>query len=789
VIGQWEEVRDPVVLDRLPPEARGHVLQSDLPAQGVSELPTITAPRWAQSDPGVELFFQDKRMTLARWPNDGYAYIADLAVDDGWKIHGNPGSRVGKFIYEGDRPERWIGEKEIWLHGYWFWDWADQRMRVQSIDTDRKQITLEPEPAHHFGFRKGRWYYAFNLLSELDQPGEWYLDRDAGILYFWPPKHIGTGDTMISSTEGLVTLDSVSHVTLAGLTLEAGRGTAVTAAGGEECAVLGCTIRNMAGWGVRMTGGRGHRVAGCDLYDLGEGGIYLSGGERRSLTHAGHVAENNHIHHCSRWNLLYHPGIQLTGVGNRAAHNLLHHLPHVAIGFTGNEHCIEYNEIHNAVFQANDAGAVYTTGASETWTMRGHVIRYNYLHDINGFEGRGCQGVYLDDAFSSIHLYGNLFERVHRAAFIGGGRDNVVEKNLFVDCAIGVHIDARGLGWMARSEPYLIKELKSLPISEPPWSTRYPQLLTVLDNDPMAPVGNIVRSNVFVGGRWDGIQGAARKYTTVENNLIDDDPHFVNAARGDYRLKADSPAFALGFDPIPYDRIGPYRSVERASWPVRHETDRVPPPEAWKPPPPPKRLAPPKRAEVPRMDHPIAVDGTLSENEWPGPPLIIEGGIHGGTVTPSSRAWLAHDDKALYVAFENEVDPSGTLKTDPHWGANDAVEIALRNPGAGEQAPIRVLRGYVNGDFESSREAGASDAAASKAAQGVSYAARVVKLGLWSAEWRIPFASLGVDPAASGELQFNLSVRKTAGDTWVMWQSTDGSTWLVTNAGLITIGR
>ena len=69
----------------------------------------------------------------------------------------------------------------------------------------------------------------------------------------------------------------------------------------------------------------------------------------------------------------------------------------------------------------------------------------------------------------------------------------------------------------------------------------------------MAPVGNIIRSNISVGGRWDGIQNAAKKYVTVENNLIDEDPHFVNADKGDYRLRPDSPAFALGFEPIPYE--------------------------------------------------------------------------------------------------------------------------------------------------------------------------------------------------------------------------------------------
>lgn len=46
------------------------------------------------------------------------------------------------------------------------------------------------------------------------------------------------------------------------------------------------------------------------------------------------------------------------------------------------------------------------------------------------------------------------------------------------------------------------------------------------------------------------------------------DPLFVDPMRDDYRLKPDSPAFKLGFAPIPVEKIGPYESPLRASWPI-----------------------------------------------------------------------------------------------------------------------------------------------------------------------------------------------------------------------------
>ena len=202
----------------------------------------------------------------------------------------------------------------------------------------------------------------------------------------------------------------------------------------------------MGNWAVKVYGGTSHGVVGCDIYQTGQGGIHLEGGDRKTLTPAGHYADNNHIHHTARWDPVYQQGITVFGVGNRATHNLIHHVPHIAIGFTGNDQTIEYNEIHSAVFQSNDAGAIYTSPPDETWSMRGHKIRFNYLHNIHGFEGKGCLGVYLDDCFSSADISSNIFYDVATAILIGGGRDNLMTNNLFVNCDRAFSIDARGPG-------------------------------------------------------------------------------------------------------------------------------------------------------------------------------------------------------------------------------------------------------------------------------------------------------------------------------------------------------
>lgn len=547
-------VADRAILQRLAPEARDAVLQADLRALGVTDYGEAKGG-------GLELFFNDEPMTLARWPNEGFVHIVDLAGGDPVDVRGTKGDKIGKFMYDGDRPKRWTAEKDIWVHGYWFWDWSDQRHKVESIDTERRIISVVP-PYHGYGYRKGQWFYAFNILAELDQPGEWYLDRETGMLYFWPPAPIETGQAIVSALDTLVKMNDVSHVSFSGIAFEAARGTAIVVAGGAHNRIAGCTLRNIGGWAVSISGGTQNGVVGCDIYYTGDGGISLSGGDRKRLEPAGHYAVNNHIHHYSRWNRMYQPAISLNGVGNRVAHNLIHNAPHMAIGFGGNDHLIEFNEIHNVCYESNDAGAIYS---GRDWTMRGTIIRHNYLHHINGFQGLGCVGVYLDDMFCGTTVYGNLFYKVTRAAFIGGGRDCVVENNIFVDCNPALHIDARAMGWAGyHVNTTMTERLLAMPYKEPHWAERYPQLVHILEDEPAAPKGNIVARNISVGGKWDGVHAQARPYVTFQDNLIDTEVGFVEPPPRSFQLRDDSPAHRVGFKPIPVEKIGLYKDERGA---------------------------------------------------------------------------------------------------------------------------------------------------------------------------------------------------------------------------------
>ena len=557
-VSGFAPIEDPAILLWIDEPYRDKIVQTDLKAQGITHFGEMTSRGFGRSmrPAGLELFFQNKPMPLARWPNTGWAKIAGVAA----------GQHGGKFSYEGDRPKRWVYSDDIWVHGYWTWDWAESYEKVKSIDTERREITTF-EPHGVYGYTAGKRYYALNILEELDEPGEWYLDRKTGILYFWPPAPLEGNAAYVSILEEpMVSLADLSHVTLRGLTFEVTRGTGIEIAGGDHVVAAECTFRNIGNAAVTINGGEENGVAGCDIYQTGDGGIQLRGGDRRTLTQAGHFAVNNHIYDFGRWVRTYCPAIAVSGVGNRIAHNLIHDAPHSAILLGGNEHIIEFNHIHHVCMETSDAGAFYL---GRDFTERGNVVRHNFFHDL----GKGSvQAIYLDDCASGTMVYGNVCYRAGRGVLLGGGRDNTIENNIFVECEPAIHVDGRGLGWAKfwfdGRDSTLMDRLKAMNHTQPPYSTRYPKLANILDDEPAVPKGNLIARNIRVGGRWlDLLDRLTDKTIRMEDNFTEGDPHFVAPEKLDFRLMDDSPALKLGFKQIPLEKVGLYRDEFRSTLP------------------------------------------------------------------------------------------------------------------------------------------------------------------------------------------------------------------------------
>ncbi|MFW6161587.1 MAG: NPCBM/NEW2 domain-containing protein [Planctomycetota bacterium] len=587
----FEPVSDRAVLERLDEAAQGKVLQADLRAQGITAFGELTRGA-LRGGPMLELFFDGEAMPLSRWPNQGFAKYGKVLDRGSVPRFGEKPDRPGKMLLGGDRYKRWTQAPAVWLHGYFHHDWYDDVLKVAELDAETGEVVFTTP--HLYGLVSGRRYAAINLLEEIDRPGEWTLDRRSGILYFWPPEPVEQATVAVSMLdEPLVRMTKTTHVTVRDVTLELSRGKAVEILGGTDNLLAGCTIRNMGTSAVRIgpaevrrdghlrveTGdplidGRRNGVQSCDIHDVGTSGISLVGGDRRSLAPGRHFAVNNDIHHYSRRKRTNCPAISLAGVGHRMAHNRIHDAPHCGVFYSGNDHVLELNEAYRLSWETGDVGTFYS---GRNWTYRGNVVRHNFFHHIQAPGRHGSMTVYLDDSHSSTAIVGNVFYRTDRAAFIGGGRDNRVEGNLFIECNAAVHLDNRSQGWARKyqkpgGDHRMYAKLKEVRHDQPPWSDRYPKLARILKDDPHAPKGNVVRNNVAVRcRRWLDVYRGGKKLLTLEDNFVTkEDPGFVNPEAMDFRLKPDSIVFdkVPGFEPIPFERIGLRVDEYRPALPV-----------------------------------------------------------------------------------------------------------------------------------------------------------------------------------------------------------------------------
>jgi len=571
-------VTDPAVLKRLPAEAAGKVWQCDLKALGLTDYGELKVRGFLQppSPPTLELYVDRVPMTLARWPNSGFVGIRKL-VAPGSKDSGEP----SVIEYDSDRHERWLEATDAWLFGYFRYLWADATAKIGKIDPATRTLTTA-EPYQYGGGMdtgQGIQYYAFNLLEEIDMPGEWCLERTTGMLYLYPPSDPSdpakaTLEIGMLSTP-MVTMDGVSYVRLEGLAFDLARYDCIVATDSSNCLVAGCTVNRFAGNGILIHGGEQDSLIGCDIGFIGRRATEVLGGDRETLTPGGHLVENCQIHDFGRIDRTYTPAIQLEGVGNRVAHNLMYNGPSSAMRIEGNDHLIEYNEVHSMVQESDDQGAMELF---RNPTYRGVVFRYNYFHNTGktgtGAAVHGQAAIRFDDAISGMLVYGNVFCRSANGNFgaiqMNSGRDNVMDNNLFIDCKQGI-----SGGWNPGNSVWRMLQDGQKPddfYQNDLYLARYPQIGTMLED----PGVNHVWRNVFY--RCGATATRTSNLDLFENGVFaDTDPGFADATDNDFRLRQGAPLFeTVGFKPIPFEEIGPYGAPSRATWPVTTKPVDVP---------------------------------------------------------------------------------------------------------------------------------------------------------------------------------------------------------------------
>lgn len=481
-----------------------------------------------------------KRQPLARYPNfdaenpyaGGWAYADGTSIPMYQDIPDEP--RNTFVVKEGDFHE-WAKPGEMQVFVFARYNWWNNIVDVKEIDLENRRVTLTADAS--YPIRPGDRYYFQNALEELDAPGEWYLDVEAKRLYFWPPEGTREPVTVVVPTcRDILKVENAAHLRFHGLTFECCDGSAIVVTNSDRVTVSACTVRSVGdyrGTGISVSGGKNNRILGCDIFETGSNGIWLGGGDRKTLTPAGHEVLNCHIHHTG----VYYKqgvGVSVGGVGHRVANCLIHHGPRFAIGYGGNNHVFELNEMHHMNLETEDTGATYT-GGRDWINGRGCVIRHNFIHDMLGF-GRDASGtwktphyawgVYLDDNAGGCDVIGNIVVRCPRALIhLHNGRDNLVENNIFVDA------DQQQMefgGWTDTSRMWTDHFKTMVPgyesvAGEPAWASMrnmklHPKDAVLPDKTIMS--GNVFRRNIF-SWRNENAKYVRANNFNFEHNEID----------------------------------------------------------------------------------------------------------------------------------------------------------------------------------------------------------------------------------------------------------------------------
>ena len=533
----------------------------------------VLSPMWC------ELFVDGRRQTVARYPNEGFLHTTSpIREGDGlestitgkvtyrytleeWETVRNPRSDI--FGIDADTARRaaaWKSLRDVWMFGYPTWHWASASTPIVRIDGEACE--METKMVARYGIKPNRPFYFYNVLEELDAPGEWYLDRQTGVLYLYPDRPLAGADINLSLlSESVLTVDGADYVTFRGITFTGTRADALTLTG-NHLTIEGCAVKNVSG-NAMIVKGNHNRVSGCEICHTGRGGVFLCGGDRATLMPSYNIAENNHVHHFAEIVTTYQPAFSLEGVGNICRHNRIHDCPHMAIYFMGNEHLIEYNEISDVCKTADDSSAIYS---GRDYTTQGTVIRHNYFHDIHSEVGRGVGifAVYCDDHLGSCTIVGNVFVRCQSALLLHGGHDMTFRGNLILASAPASDNSvffSKYQYWDDLLPGGLhAKRLAEVPWQGEIWQNAYPRIAQYLSWDPETeqryPHGVDISGNVVIDHKpfrinfaWDDPRFGNR----MENNLFFDELFDGDLARLCEELL---PETVTGFTAIPFGKIG-----------------------------------------------------------------------------------------------------------------------------------------------------------------------------------------------------------------------------------------
>jgi len=501
------------------PATGGYDAGSDVTALTLN-LTDAGVPAWADlgsfinagagscSSSRAELWYGQRPMMVARWPN---ARPADsLSTFD----HLESVINTTALTVSTTRPLRWVNETAPWLTGYWVYDWADtyvvpvgfQERRAANGTAVGSTILLSAATVPSYGYAAGAKWLGVNLLSELDAPGEYYINAAARTVTFLPPSSAWLANSSVDSVSPPLTPDAptvpppvsqggyVAPVVLPAPTaidpaLEAvislSDGLIVTAGTSavaplHDVSIVGLDVHFSRKTAISLDNAVNVTIADADVSMHGQGcasltgsalpanitlsnirclyvgckGVYMGEGNAATLQPAAITVADSQLGFHARYARTYNPAIAFGGAGDSVLRNCIFNGPHNGIQGGGRNMLFEGNYLRDLVMEVGDSGAWY---AGRSWvSSRGTVIANNTwvrLRNRVGFSlgYANVMATYLDDQLSGLALTDNTYIDCASGLMLGGGRDCLIARNTFFGVDQPILFDNRGMNWQQSS--------------------------------------------------------------------------------------------------------------------------------------------------------------------------------------------------------------------------------------------------------------------------------------------------------------------------------------------------
>lgn len=466
--------------------------------------------------------------------------------------------------------------------------WSSSRLFVQKVDTKKNIVTFTGMPT--FAVNQGglQPYFIENVKEELDEPGEWYLDRSTGLLTYLPLEGESLSNTRVviprlaqlirfagdyqsdcfvsniafNDIEFSLTETQLPRKGYGGSQGNPDLPASIEMSGAKNCRFMRCTLSHLGNYGIGIgMGSHENSVVGCRFFDLGGGGVKIGDIRMKPTASFPVVPTGNRIENCaiSDCGVMYYSAnavwcgiVRDTIIRN----NRIWNLPYsgIAVGWSWNDkptacggNQIVNNHISHVLNLIADGASIYTLGRQPGTVIRGNVLRDNIK---SPFAKQYWQlGLYLDEGSAEILVENNFVYHVGTHGFnMNGGADNVIRNNI--------------LGPVYGNDAPYIRSYKR-PYSKANLFTQnimYFDGSNMTDADWSTSLFNC-SSNIywnFKGQPFHFMKKSFKEWQAggQDEGSLNTDPLFENPEQGDFRLKPESPAFALGFKPFDFSAAG-----------------------------------------------------------------------------------------------------------------------------------------------------------------------------------------------------------------------------------------